>query len=1264
MLQLFRYHFFRYRYTWSVAAVVATFVSAVTSSLSIALAQTRPNIVHIFADDLGWGSVGYNRQTRIQTPNLDALAYGGMIFNHAYAATVCGPSRAMLYSGFHNGHTLVDSNQNLGGDPWRADGQTVGNYLKDNGYRTALFGKWGFGGSNDSSGDLRPNPTIVGPNSLPTAQGFETFYGYLNHGRAHSYNVDSLWTTAEPGDDNSNGIDEVGEKYQANADHGYWLEKTGNSPSNVNANYTADLITNKTLSYISSMAESEQPFYVEYASTIPHFDIDALRNFPDWFDLYGDDNVPGSDSWTDDQKAYAAMITRFDAAVGQILATLRDPNGDGNQSDSMMANTLIFFTSDNGATAEDNSPISFFEANGIKRGGKRDLWDGGINAPMVAYWEETIAPGQVSERYTDMPDFLPTALEFAGVQPRVGIDGVSLAHELTGKGIERPKNYIVQEHHEGNGPDPDSRNGRWALIKDGMKLIRFSNGDMELYDLDSDPDENNPVNLTNPVYASIRDYLQSIAVAEGVEQGDGYSVQFQDWNGATSNSFSDAANWTGTANVSESPNASWSAVINNSSTTQSIVQLFKNTEVLGLEVRGTSASQTLRVNPTVSMTGRNEIRISSGGRIQLDRAALNTVRWLDVKAGGQLTGDGTITGDVYNWGRVAPGLPADLDQPPPPPDPPEIPEGVNTGSVAAIVFDFTGVQDDAPLVQTSAQSQYLELLEGLNYGPGLSPRDAANDGNEFNIRGHESGTTLASALPDGDYLTYTVAPVHGIEMLIDTIEFTYRRNGTNAAKNFGILTSMDGFQADAQLAASPTHTTNDTSTHVLTAPYQGGQWVRGAVETRFYGWNANSTSGNTHVYAASMSASFRTIAPEQAVVFDFGGTQNNAPLTTTSARDPQLELVTGLDIASGLQFVNGPSNLNHEFDVVGWSTGASIANAIDDDSFITYTVQTTAGVEMQLRQISYELWRESASTPTRFAIMTSARGFDNGDEVTTFDPIPADDGSSADPSDLIGYDARRTFTVDAGPSDWTAEPVEIRLYGWGANSSNGGLHLTGAALTAYFRTRVGSSDSLKPTGILSFDGSFFHVDGALIEMELGGTDNSNALSPQYDQINISGAAEIHGSIRVSLANGYEPAVSDAYDLFDWTSVTGDFSSVMLPELSGGLEWDATSLSHDGMLRVVYDTLGGDFDQNGVVDGIDFLVWQRGDSPNGGNSYDYRVWHHEFAGNGQTIAVPEPALTQLVPAVGSAIWLLFRKRNHSLFWRHRDTNMSCTEQTLL
>ncbi len=633
----------------------APFIVAVLVGVGLVTVTSRgasaggPNIVHIFLDDLGWGSVGYQGQPLIQTPNIDALAAGGMKFNNAYAAPVCGPSRAMLYSGFHNGHTSLDRNGNLGAG-FRAQDVLLAEVIKTANYTTGMYGKWGFGGSN-GSGSLRPYPSIQTVDTLPNLQGYDEFYGYLHHGRAHSYQVDSLWTTEEPADEDFDGVDEVGEKYwyQPATDLGLWLEKTGNNFDDDTVNYTHDLVEDKALGFIERHAGDAEPFYMSFNSTIPHFDIDSIDNFPGGQGIYA--GLP----WSTKQKNYAAMITKADAAVGAIVAKLDDPDGDGDKADSVLGETLIVFTSDNGATAEDGSPIGFFDANGEKRGGKRDLWDGGINVPLVMYWQGVIGEG-VSDRYTDLADFMPTALELAGVRGPVGMDGVSLAPMLTGQGFDRKRDYLIFEHHQYDGPDPDGLDPRWAIVKDDYKLIKYANGTMRLYHLPTDPNENDELNLLAPEHAQLAAELTAIALAEGVEQPDSYTVEYANWTGYNGDATNSANKW----DQRTAPRAHWSAVINSTLALDQRVEVNTDLTTLGLEVRGDLSQVTLEVVAGVTATGRNEVRISQGGRVLLSEGTLASNRWIDVLEGGALTGEGTVIGDVYNLGLVAPGRPDDV----------------------------------------------------------------------------------------------------------------------------------------------------------------------------------------------------------------------------------------------------------------------------------------------------------------------------------------------------------------------------------------------------------------------------------------------------------------------------------------------------------------------------------------------------------------------------------------------------------------------------
>jgi len=616
--------------------------------LPLAGVAQQPNIVHIFADDLGYGSVGFNGQSTIQTPNLDALAASGLVFENAYAATVCGPSRAMLLSGFHNGHTQVDRNSNLGnavGRGFAADEVMVAQVLKEAGYTTAAIGKWGFGGSNGRNiGSEMPDPipTVADPASLPTNHGFDRFFGYLNHQRAHDYLIDHLWQ------------DDAG----AASGVGLYDNRVGGV-----AVYSADPIHNSAGQFIQDKAGGSQPFYMQMNYTIPHFDIDAIDSAPA---VIGNDGQPiagtagrgiyaGDPALGNNEEQYSAMITRMDTYIGLLVQRLEDPNADGDTSDSVLDNTLIMFSSDNGATTEDGSPVAALTANGSFRGGKRDLYEGGVRVPTLAYWPakigagpDKVAPGINSQRI-DLADFLPTAAELAGTYGPVGMDGVSLAGILTGQSerMQRSRESLYFEHFEGGGLDPDGRSPRWAVIKDNKKVIRYSDGSSDLFDLAVDPTEQNNIASAN---AELIADFEALAVAEGAGQADSFAVAYRTWTGGNGDDLGLDANWSGAG----APANHWSAVMANTAAVDHSSQLSANLTTLGFEVRGNgpSATQTVVVPDGRVLEGRNEIRISPYGVIDIQGGTVASNRWVDVLSDAKLSGFGSIGADVYSMGRI------------------------------------------------------------------------------------------------------------------------------------------------------------------------------------------------------------------------------------------------------------------------------------------------------------------------------------------------------------------------------------------------------------------------------------------------------------------------------------------------------------------------------------------------------------------------------------------------------------------------------------
>ncbi|MCG8448780.1 MAG: sulfatase-like hydrolase/transferase, partial [Pirellulales bacterium] len=978
----------------------------------------------------------------------------------------CAPSRAMLMTGFHNGHTQMDRNGNIGAG-FRAADVTVAEMLQPAGYTTGVFGKWGFGGSGgtqtsgDKTDDLRLNPTVNTPATLPHNQGFDEFYGYLNHGRAHRYFISSLW---ERDSGAPNGVSEV------------LTGNVGPGNTNLHAANTHDLSAARGELFIRNHAQDTDPFYLQMNYTIPHNDIDWIREVPNGQDPYT------SEAWSDLQKDYAAMITRMDTAVGDLLQALDD--------EGIRDETLILFTSDNGATPELGGstnggggapgsqsgahPVNFHDAGGPFRGGKRDLLEGGIHMPMFAYWVDDQGVSRLDSSstglVTDLADFMPTVAELAGVDAPVGTDGVSILPTLTGEGIQRDRGALVFEHYENDSGLPGTPGGvraRWAIIQDGQKLIMYVNDSnqsvqsFELYNLNNDPNETTNLLAGSPSQAilDLRDELRDTALAEGVEQSDNYAVQYMNWTGGGGDNLDNATHWTGS--TTGIPDDNWSAVVNNPSSADRVAEtVVEDITVLGLEVRGDSGKQTVRANRGITISGRNEVRVASGGRLNLDQGNLVTNRWVDVKAGGELTGHGNVTGNVYNSGTIAPGLPTDLGQPVAQPSPPT---GVNTGVVAAVVFDFTGLQDGkpnsfvgtnngVPLTQTSTLSQWVTLTQGLDFAGATSPRHTTKPGStdaddEFNVKGWGTGTSLTAAINGSRYVSFAVDPVFGIEMLVDSVSFNIWRNGPGAPNDYAIMTSLDGFSAGNQLGIfGPFNDDGIANDHLLTGNYTGGVWTTGEVEFRLYGWNANTTSSNTHINAVSLNASFRTVA---------------------GAGDPDV--------------------------------------------------------------------------------------------------------------------------------------------------------------------------TLDPTGILALDGNLWHVAGAMIEMQLGGTNNSDPLNPQYDALQITGNLDLAGALSISLVDSFVPSLGDTFDILDFAAVTGAFESIALPSLPGILAWDTSNLLTTGVLAVT----DVDRDNDGDVDGADFLDIQRT------NPSLISAWRTHY-GTGvlaaaSAAAVPEPSSVVLC-FIGTTILLL---RKHSI-----------------
>lgn len=406
-----------------------------------------PNIVFILADDLGYGDLGCYGQQQVQTPRIDAMAAEGMRFTDAYAgSTVCAPSRCALMTGLHTGHCTVRGNKLV---PLLPEDTTVAEVLRDAGYATALIGKWGLG-----------EPESKG---LPNRQGFDYFFGYLNQSHAHNYYPDYLWRNEErvPLEGNVQS-DKRGVAAQCAA-------------------YSHDLFTEEALQFIDK--QQDRPFFLYLAYTIPHANNE--RGNVEGNGMETPSDAPyGDRAWPQPQKNHAAMITRLDRDVGRVLDRLRERG--------LADDTVVFFSSDNGPHKEGGADPNFFRSSGPLRGIKRDLYDGGIRVPFIAWGPGRIAAGAVADHVCAFWDFLPTAAELAGADLPRNLDGVSFAPTLLDEEDRQAEHeFLYWEFHEG-GFKQAVRIANYKVVRPG------TDAPIEVYDLAVDLGEQQDIAAAQP----------------------------------------------------------------------------------------------------------------------------------------------------------------------------------------------------------------------------------------------------------------------------------------------------------------------------------------------------------------------------------------------------------------------------------------------------------------------------------------------------------------------------------------------------------------------------------------------------------------------------------------------------------------------------------------------------------------------------------------------------------------------------------------------
>lgn len=453
--------------TFHSLLVVLTFIFFSCKTKEVDKSDMKPNIIFIMADDLGYGDLGCYGQTKIKTPNLDKMASEGMVFtNHYSGSTVCMPSRASFLTGYDQGHASVRGNP-----VWTQSGKpvnlkrneiTVASELKRVGYKTALIGKWGLSEGVDKE-------------NMPYEHGFDYFLGYKEHRHAHHYYWDTLYRNNTP----------------------FILKE--NNYALKQGKYTHDVFINEALSYVER--EKNDPFFLYLALTIPHLELTVPEESKQPYQKLGwpkrKMNTKGH--YKNDEEGnttYAGMVSRMDRDLGKLFDKLK--------ALGIEENTIVFFTSDNGPEYEKKD--RFFNSNGILKGGKRDLYEGGIRVPFIVKYPGKIAASSKSDHISAFWDFLPTACELANIESsHKDINGISLVSELMGsQKIQKKHDYLYWEFNEKQGPIQAIRKGKWKLV---WKL----EGNAELYDLSKDEGES--VNLALKESDKLNEMLELLKIS-------------------------------------------------------------------------------------------------------------------------------------------------------------------------------------------------------------------------------------------------------------------------------------------------------------------------------------------------------------------------------------------------------------------------------------------------------------------------------------------------------------------------------------------------------------------------------------------------------------------------------------------------------------------------------------------------------------------------------------------------------------------------------
>ncbi len=450
------------------ASTTAFFMSGVSGlAQQPDAAVSKPNIVFILADDLGYGDVSCYGQTKFQTPNIDKLAANGLRFTQAYAGSpVCSPSRAVLHTGLHTGHNRIRGNWCLVGGIQQSgrglrrvhlepEDVTIGHVMQKAGYRTGLTGKWHLGGYH--------------LDGAPWNQGYDEFYGWLMitrdmhdplHFPPYFYENEKL------------------------------IPVEGNQRA-PRTTYIEDLTTDYALKFLE--ANKDKPFLLVVNSAAPHANpgVPHTRDFDH------------ETSWTPGARVYAQKILNLDNTVGRIMAKLEELE--------LTRNTLVIFSSDNGPRSDSRPALTrtaqFFNSNGALQGYKRDVYEGGVRVPTIAHWPGRVPAGKTSEAIWGFVDIMPTFAELGGAEVPERIDGISVVEALFNHETRYDDRMLYWEFYEKKGFTQAVRWGKWKAVRLAWE------GPLQLFDLTQNVGEAPDIAKDHPdVVKKIEAFLKTARV--------------------------------------------------------------------------------------------------------------------------------------------------------------------------------------------------------------------------------------------------------------------------------------------------------------------------------------------------------------------------------------------------------------------------------------------------------------------------------------------------------------------------------------------------------------------------------------------------------------------------------------------------------------------------------------------------------------------------------------------------------------------------------